>query len=72
MVLTAPNALGLCGNLVEMRHDGLLVRHRYIQPNHAERAHSGERLGQGYGSDAERRVHIVEIQRPERGVVHGR
>ena len=66
------NALGLCGNLVEMHHDGLLVRHRYIQPDHAEGAHSGERFGQGCGSNAERRVHIVEIQRPERGIVHSR
>ena len=66
------NALSLGGNLVEMRHNGLLVRHRHIQPNHAEGTHSGERLGQGGGSNAERRVHIVEIQCPERGVVHGR
>ena len=64
------NALGLGGYLVEMRHDGLLVRHRYIQPDHTEGAHSGECLGQGCGSDAERRVHIVEIQRPKRGIVH--
>ena len=29
-------------------------------------------LGQGCWINAERRVHIVEVQRPERGVVHSR
>ena len=55
-----------------MRHDGLLVRHGYVQPNHAEGAHAGEGLGQGGGRNPERRVHIVEIQHPKRGVVHSR